>query len=144
MPYKNIEDRKAQVIRYRETHRKKICGISKKYHDKHHKDIARKQAIIREEIRRLMIQILGKTCVICGSEDNKPLYHEKHGKKHNPSNQYYYKKHMKDFVPMCRSCHRALHWLFKLDESAKKRFNQWLNLLSMEKPSEPLNSTVNQ
>lgn len=100
-------------------------------------DIVKNERKHRLELRQKVIDLLGKSCILCGSE-YKIDYHEIHGKKHSRWNKYFI-EHKEDFIPLCRICHRSLH---KLAQSKNSNLvNQLLNFLSMEKTSESLNST---
>lgn len=75
-------------------------------------ELVKRRKDARLKLRQKVIELLGKSCVLCGSE-YKVDYHEIHGKKHTCWNQYFI-DHYKDFVPLCRKHHIALH---RLEES---------------------------
>lgn len=90
--------------------------------------------------KKLWIEVrekLGNKCIICGALQSgtkrKLSCHEIHGKPHQCtlSTVYYILKHMKDFILLCHSCHRAIH-------QANKNPEAFLKYLSMLKPSESL------
>lgn len=72
-------------------------------------DIVKNEKKHRLKLRQKVIELLGKSCALCGSE-YKVDYHEIHGKRHTRWNQYFI-DHYKDFVPLCRKHHLALHRL---------------------------------
>ena len=79
-------------------------------------------------------ELIGDTCILCHEVSNpknrrkpkKPdniIFHEIHWKEHSHTRSYYY-DHPKDFVPVCRECHRMIHILhnkfgFELEEITK-------------------------
>lgn len=69
--------------------------------------------------RLKIMDILGDSCVICGSKQNLQ-FHEIHGKNHSTS-IIFVREHKEDFVPLCGKCHRAKTRLLELDESQRTK-----------------------
>jgi hypothetical protein len=80
----------------------------------------------REKYRIMVVEILGKTCVLCNEEGNlfgrthTIEYHEIHGKPH-VEHPYYTFKHIKDFVPLCWKCHRTIHFFARMKDKEKAK-----------------------
>jgi len=94
---KNKDKAKQYQKTYREKHRDK--------YNKSNREQSRKK---RAEIR----QMLGNSCTLCGwipKKGQKNLScHEIHGKTHK-DNPYYIIKNIKNFIPLCKHCHKTLH-----------------------------------
>ncbi len=76
-------------------------------------DWKKQYRIIRKQhtkgLRQKLLTLIGDKCIFCGSQ-KKIDFHEKNGKEHVNSLRYYL-DHPKDFVPLCRYCHLALHYI---------------------------------
>lgn len=111
----------------REYYHKKRKEYMKKWRLEH-KDYMRKYVKEhRKKLREKIIEVLGKTCVICGKipKSNYGInYHEIHGKPHQYNLQYIL-KHKEDFICLCKNCHCTLHHYFNY----KIQFDKWLKLL---------------
>lgn len=80
----------------------------KKHRDKYNKSSRELNRRKRTEIRRL----LGDSCTICGYKPKKEQKnlscHEIYGKTHK-DNPWYIFNNIKDFILMCKRCHKTLH-----------------------------------
>lgn len=75
-------------------------------------------------LKKRVEKILGINCIICDSP--KRYYHEIRGKPHKNNNYRYIMEHIEDFVPICYTCHRCLHYILNLD---RKNYKNFLELL---------------
>lgn len=101
----------------------------RKYRQAHKVELARKSRKYKRTRRLKCLRELGDKCIICGST-KKIKFHEIYGKDHDKYEAWgYVLKHLKDFVPMCRDCHRALHHLAKKRKMDMEEFLRLLALL---------------
>ena len=78
--------------------------VSKEYIEKH----PNYNIDTRKKVRQKSFDVVGNSCVICGSKENLIL-HEIHGKPHDASNIYKTLNNSKDFVAVCFRHHRLIH-----------------------------------
>lgn len=103
----NPKKRKEYDDRYRKRNRKKY---NKRRRDQ-----------IRDKWNEV-ISILGDKCIVCGLKTRsrrRVSFHEIHGKPHK-TNPWYILKHIKDFVPVCESCHKTIHKYHKYKEKIEQ------------------------
>lgn len=143
MPYKDKEKEKKhrrqyyhkkkerileQQARYREENREKIRAKQREYYQKNIETRTAHSRKWKQELRELLMEELGRKCVICGKTPSDPtalFFHEIHGHPHDCRTLKYVYEHKEDFVPMCMVCHRTLHYLLKY----LKGFMKYVNLI---------------
>lgn len=130
-------NKKEYLKQYRETHKEE----RKVYLKANHKKILEQNKIYRRkryrEFREEAKKLVGNKCIICGFE-NRICFHEIYGKDHTFNGDWqkslrYIIKHHKDFVPLCRPCHTALHKLVR-EGSIKEFFRLVKILIKSQKP----------
>jgi hypothetical protein len=60
-----------------------------------------------KEQRLMLLILIGDTCLFCGS--TKDIHFHNIFNKNHQRDYYYYIKHIKDFRPLCESCHHSYH-----------------------------------
>jgi hypothetical protein len=87
----------------------------------------RKQTFKRgRKISGIIRKKLGNKCLFCGFESiQRNVAHEIHGKDHHTKSQYYILNNLKDFVPLCRYCHKSVHWCMKYLGMNWEEIKQW-------------------
>lgn len=148
MPFKNrgeyLKYQKNYRIHHKEEH-KKWCkdnynlhkterlNYAKDYRNKNINKVLENGQNWRDKNKIKKIELIGNKCIICGSK-NYVDYHEIHGKKHTPSLLYYI-KHFKDFIPLCRDCHKSLHGLMRLNDEELNKILVYLKIFKIEAES---------
>jgi len=95
---------KEQRKEYDEEYYQEYKEERKKWHREHHK-----------EQRRQVFLLLGGECLLCGLDKEKKLViHKKDGESHEKAAACLLAlKNSDDFVLLCYSCHKGIHWLMK-------------------------------
>jgi hypothetical protein len=71
--------------------------------------------IKRQQDKLRIGELIGYGCIFCGTKKN-PQTHKTDGKKHGFSNHVTLQDvidNPKDFVRLCHTCHRSVHWVMK-------------------------------
>lgn len=119
MPYKDLEIRKQkhrEISRnWRKNNLKQSRETQRNYYREHKEErinYSRKHSRIKaREMRERIRNLLGNQCEICHSK-GKIIYHEIHGKPHPYGGLTFYRyilANIKDFKPLCITCHRRIH-----------------------------------
>ena len=103
MPFKDKAKKNAYFRKYYSKNKTKLLSRKKNYYLRNRDKILNnaKERWLKAENQ------IGSQCILCNSKRNL-LSHEIYGKEH-PSSLYYLIENSKDFVKLCRGCHRALH-----------------------------------
>jgi len=150
--YRDLEKRRKYLKEWYQKNKEKILEQQRKYRETHpdkrtYKDRKsknpekflkqRREYMSRyiQELRRRIENLIGNKCILCG-ENKKLCFHEIYGKNHyiicksysNCTTLKYILKNIKDFVPLCRQCHKCLH-LYKKIKNTKK-FKELEQILS--------------
>lgn len=107
---KNPEKVREYIKKWRDSHKEQIKEYEKKTREQRLK--WRKKR--RENRRNELLNLIGRKCYLCGSNDTKRLlFHEIHGRKHEThcrnKTYHYITSHKNDFVTLCKPCHVNLH-----------------------------------
>jgi len=70
----------------------------------------RKDNLQHEKLRQKLLSIVGSRCLICGTSEN-VHFHEIHGEPHDSANLCQTLKRPQDFIPLCYSHHKLVHFL---------------------------------
>lgn len=107
---KHREEMNRKAREYNKKYPEKCRERERRYRVKHRKEYnERKTKQIKRKWKEVM-DILGDKCMVCGrgNVNRRVSFHEVHGREHK-ENPWYIFKHIGDFVPLCRFCHKALH-----------------------------------
>jgi nitrate/TMAO reductase-like tetraheme cytochrome c subunit len=92
---------------YYQDHKEQNIAKATLWRINHPKEMRAIQKRQKSKLRSILLEAIGSECKICHS--TKMIeFHEIHDKRHKTDN-YYYLKHLKDFVPLCISCHKIYH-----------------------------------
>ena len=139
MPYRDYQKHLEYMRNYHKIHRKEQNLKSKEYYQQHKekRKLYDKEYIrthkeerklynrkIRKEAKDFLINKHGRTCVGCGltSKDNYLVFHRKNFIPHDHLTPNQARKLWKEFIPLCRNCHRTLHHFVK----HRKKFERLL------------------
>jgi len=149
MPYDNEKDRLRRLNyqrNYNREHKEELSQKHREYYQKnrekileqcvkyHQKNKAKRNEQTREWKRKLREQLkleIGSICAICSEIPKIPIYHKKDFKSHiglksehsGESNPKYILDNSKDFIPLCRNCHKTIHRFKRY----QKEFERLLN-----------------
>ena len=125
---------KEKKHQYYQSHRAERLAYSKQYNMKHRKEIKirmkehfkkNRTLINAQNLRRffrtkeLLLNEIGKKCLICGRIPKRLIFHEIYFLKH-PIKQSYIITHKEDFVTLCPYCHNSLHRFRKYQTKMEK------------------------
>ena len=98
---------------YRKNNREKLNKKSRERYKLIPKEEKERWGIMRkewwEENRQKVIEELGGKCRICERNNRKLFFHNIKNEKHSFS-PLYYQKHKKEFLLVCGSCHKGIHF----------------------------------
>lgn len=86
----------------------------KNYYLKRKEHIKQNAIEYKHKKRELALKFIGDRCFICNTSEHLE-FHEKHGQPHETRERYYL-EHYKDFIPLCRFHHKAIHLLSEASE----------------------------
>jgi len=109
----NPEKVRAYKKSYRLTHLVKEREQRRKYRLKHPEKVQKWNGKRHRRIREALDAHFSKVCFFCGIHHSIDL-HEIHGRKHPTIDTWkgvqYILKHDEDFIPLCKFCHRGIHF----------------------------------
>lgn len=106
------EAQKRASKKWRSKNQQRLRDYDRDRYPKRKGYLIRKGAERDRELYSEVDRLLGKKCVFCGRERKRIYRHEIHGKEH-PMDPRYILAHIEDFIPVCGTCHRCLHWAMK-------------------------------
>jgi hypothetical protein len=113
--HKNKEEMRTYFKENYQKHKTERKLYDKNYYKTHKEQRKAYRKKWRKEVKDFLISKHGKICVSCGltPKENYLVFHRKNLIPHDHLTPNQIKKLWKEFIPLCRNCHRTLHHLKK-------------------------------
>jgi len=122
---KHSEARKQHWRKWYLNHKEGRQKRGREYYAKHPDKMKVKYRRWREKKNKIIRELLGNKCKVCGNSKHKLYCHEIYGRKHKIWEMII---HPENFVLLCYGCHKGIHWCmkelgFSFEDILKNRMN---------------------